>query len=170
MSAASNYLEDKLLDHTLNFGNGSLTANSGAGYTPPATVYVALFADSGSAASAALESGTNSTSGTGNWGFYEVKTSGSTNYARQSISFGAAGSSGGNAVGTIKTDGTVSFPVAGADYETNGTTGNVITHIAILDASTSGNVLFYGALTTSKTVSNGDQFTISSGNLSISLA
>ena len=64
----------------------------------------------------------------------------------------------------------MSFPVAGADYQSAGSTGNVVTHIAIMDASTSGNVLFYGALTTEKTVSNGDQFTISSGNLSISLA
>jgi hypothetical protein len=45
-----------------------------------------------------------------------------------------------------------------------------VTHLALMDASTGGNVLFYGALTTSKTVSSGDQFTISSGNLSISLA
>lgn len=162
MSAASNYLEDKLLDHTLR--------GTTAPYTAPNPVYVALFADSGSAAGDALESGTSSTSGTGNWGYYEVQTSGSTNYARQSISFGAAGSAGGNAVGTIKTDTTVSFNVAGADYETAGSTGNVITHIAIMDDSTGGNVLFYGALTTPKTVSNGDQFTISSGNLSISLA
>ena len=162
MSAASNYLEDKLLDHTLR--------GTSAPYTAPNPAYVALFADSGAAASGALESGTNSTSGVGNWGYYEVLTTGSTNYARQSISFGAAGQAGGNAVGTIKTNATVSFYVAGADYETAGTTGNVITHIAIMDQSTGGNVLFYGALTTAKTVSNGDQFTISSGNLSISLA
>jgi hypothetical protein len=64
----------------------------------------------------------------------------------------------------------VSFPVATANYDTAGSTGNVVTHLALMDASTSGNVLFYGALTTNKTVSSGDQFTISSGNLSISLA
>jgi hypothetical protein len=162
MSAASNYLEDKLLDHTLR--------GTSAPYTAPNPAYVALFADSGSAASDALESGTSGTASTGDWGYYEVLTTGNTNYARQSISFGAAGVPGGNTTGTIKTDTTVSFNVAGADYETAGTTGNVITHIAIMDQSTGGNVLFYGALTTPKTVSNGDQFTISSGNLSISLA
>tara|TARA_Y100001937_G_scaffold38085_1_gene54278 strand:+ start:388 stop:912 length:525 start_codon:yes stop_codon:yes gene_type:complete len=174
MSAASNYLEDKLLDHVLNFGNGSLTVGSGSGFAPPSVVYVALFTANGStqktALAAALEANTSGTDADTKFGYYEVQTSGSTNYARQSISFGAAGSSGGNATGTIKTDATVSFPVAGADYQSAGSTGNVVTHIAIMDASTSGNVLFYGALTTEKTVSNGDQFTISSGNLSISLA
>ena len=35
MSAASDYLEDKLLDHTLRYGT--------APYTAPSTVYCALF-------------------------------------------------------------------------------------------------------------------------------
>jgi hypothetical protein len=157
MSSASNHLEDKLLDHVLRY--------STAPYTAPSTVYVALFADSGSAASAALESGTSATgSGNANWGHFEINNA---SYARQSVTFAAAGAS---TTGTISTNSTVSFPVASANYETAGTTGNVVTHIALMDNSTGGNVLFYGALTTSKTVSSGDQFTISSGNLSISLA
>jgi len=32
----------------------------------------------------------------------------------------------------------------------------VVTHMAILDATTAGNFLFYGALTTPKTINNGD--------------
>ena len=70
MSASSDYLEDKLLDHVLNFGNGSLTVGSGRGYTPPATVYVALFADSGSGVAAALESNTSGTDATSKLGYY----------------------------------------------------------------------------------------------------
>ncbi len=164
MSASSNYLEDKLLDHVLNFGNGSLTVGSGRGYTPPATVYVALFADSGSGVAAALESNTSGTDATSKFGYYEINNG---SYARQSITFANAGAS---TTGTISSNQTVSFPVATANYQTAGSTGNVVTHLALMDASTGGNVLFYGALTTSKTVSSGDQFTISSGNLSISLA
>jgi len=40
------------------------------------------------------------------------------------------------------------------------------------DGSTThaGNILFYGELTASKTVNSGDQFTISSGNLSVALS
>jgi hypothetical protein len=47
-----------------------------------------------------------------------------------------------------------------------------ITHIAILDGSTAGagNVLFYGAVTTSKTIDTGDTFQVSAGNLTIALA
>jgi hypothetical protein len=164
MSAASNYLEDKLLDHVLNFGNGSLTVGTGRGYTPPATVYVALFADSGSGVAAALESNTSGTDATSKFGYYEINNG---SYARQTIAFANAGAS---TTGTISSNATVSFPVATANYQTAGTTGQVVTHLALMDASTGGNVLFYGALTTSKTVSSGDQFTISSGNLSISLA
>ena len=73
MSAASNYLEDKLLDHVLNFGNGSLTVGSGRGFAAPATVYVALFADSGSGVAAALESNTSGTDATSKFGYYENK-------------------------------------------------------------------------------------------------
>jgi hypothetical protein len=157
MSSASNHLEDKLLDHVLRY--------STAPYVAPSTVYVALFADSGSAASAALESGTSATgSGNSNWGHFEINNA---SYARQSVTFAAAGAS---TTGTISTNSTVSFPVASANYETAGTTGNTVTHIALMDDSTGGDVLFYGTLTTSKTVSSGDQFTVSSGNLSISLA
>lgn len=42
-------------------------------------------------------------------------------------------------------------------------------HISLWDASTSGNALWYGALTTAKSVNAGDTFTISSGSLSIGL-
>ncbi len=161
MTAASNYLELKVLDHILRFGNGSLTVGSGAGYTPPATVYVALFAG-GSSAGTALESGTSSTSGTGNWGYYEINNG---NYARQSITFAAA-----TGDGTIASNSTATFPQANANYNTAGTQGNTITHIALMDASTGGNVLFYGALSTTKVVTDGDTFQINSGSLTITLA
>jgi hypothetical protein len=163
MAAASNFLELEILDHILRYGNGSLTAGSGAGYQPPATVYVALFSNSSStAATDALESGTNATgSGVANWGHFEVNNG---SYARQSVTFAAASS------GSCASNATVTFPVATANYDTAGTTGATVTHIGIMDASTSGNCLFAGTLTTSKTVSSGDQFTVSSGNLTVSLA
>lgn len=135
MSAASNYLENKLLDHTL--GNTS--------YTQPSTLYLGLFTnDSGNAASN-LEGGTLTDEISGG------------SYTRETISFGTA--SGGSA----STDATVTFTTATANWGT-------ITHVAVMDASTSGNVLFYGAVTTSKTIESGDTFQVSSGNLTISLA
>ena len=38
------------------------------------------------------------------------------------------------------------------------------------DSAGAGNVLFYGALTTSKTIESGDTFQITAGNLSVTLA
>lgn len=153
MSAASNYLELELLDHALRGTSGA--------YTAPTTVYVALFSDTGSGAANALESGTSSTGETANWGYYEINNA---SYVRQSATFSAASG------GSITTSASISFPVATADYDTAGSAGNVVTHLAIMDASTGGNVMFYGALTNSKTVNSGDQFTISAGNLTVSLA
>jgi len=162
MSAASNYLELKVLDHVLRYGNGSLNAGTGAGYSPPATVYVALFAGTAGTVLTALESGTNAATST-NWGYHEINNA---SYARQSITFAAAsaGSSASNA--------TVSFPVASADYNNAATSGATVTCMALVDNSNAGqgNVLFYGQLTNAKTVNSGDQFTISSGNLTVSLA
>jgi hypothetical protein len=153
--AASNYLENKLLDHTLRY--------SAAPYTGVNTVYCALFSGTAATVKTALESGTSSTSGSGNWGFYEITSASA--YARQAITFGSAAASG-----SISSTVTVTFPVATADYTNTATSGSTVTCLAIMDASTAGNVLFFGELTVSKQVSSGDQFTISTGNLTVQLA
>ena len=155
MTAASNYLENEVLDHIL--GEGARD------FTSPANLYVALFADSGSGAATALESGDGTTGSTANWGYYEINNG---SYARQAVTFDAAAS------GSATTSDTVTFPQATADYDSVGSTGNIITHIAVVDGNTpgAGNVLFYGALTTTKTVTNGDTFQINAGSLTISLA
>jgi len=137
MSAASNYLENKLLDHVL-------TATA---YTQPSTRYLALFTNTSGSAAANLENGTLTD---------EVSTSGSA-YGRKTVTFGAA--SGGSSA----TNATVTFDAATANWGT-------ITHVAVMDAATAGEVLFYGAVTTSKTIETGDTFQVSSGNLTISLA
>lgn len=139
MSAASNYLENKLLDHTL----------TATGFTAPATRYLALFTNTSGSAATNLEAGTLTD---------EVSTSG-TAYSRKTVTFAAASS------GTSATNATVTFDAATANWGT-------ITHIAIMDGGTagSGNVLFWGAVTTSKTIETGDTFQVSSGNLTVSLA
>jgi hypothetical protein len=134
MSAASDFLENKVLDHVLRY--------STAPYTGATTLYLALFT-----ASTGLE--TNSPSA-------EVSTSG-TAYARKAVTFAAASS------GSSATNATVTFDTATANFGT-------ITHVAVMDASTSGNVLFHGAVTTSKTIETGDTFQVTSGNLTVSLA
>lgn len=133
MSAASDFLENKLLDHVLTSTSYS---------SPNASLYLALFTSDGG-----LE---NNTSGS------QTEISGGS-YTRKAIAFSAAsgGSSSNNA--------TVTFDAATANWGT-------ITHVAVMDASSAGNVLFWGAVTTSKTIESGDTFQVSSGNLTISLA
>ena len=88
----------------------------------------------------------------------EAQTPGVDGYSRVTLSFATAagGSSATDAAATVG-------PCANANWGT-------ITHIAVMDASTGGNVLFYGAVTTSKTIEVGDTFQISSGNLTVTLA
>jgi hypothetical protein len=159
MSAASNYLENAVLDHVLRYSTAPYTGG---------TVYVALFAATEgqvAALNTALESGTSAATA-GNWGYYEVTTSG-TDYIRKSVTFAAAGAT---TTGQIASNTTVSFNVATADYNNTVGSGATVRYMAIMSAVSAGNVLFYGQLTNAKTVNSGDQFTISSGNLTVSLA
>ena len=153
-NAASNYLENKLLDHVLRW--------SAAPYTGVTTVYCALFSGLEATVTTALESGTSSTSGAGNWGLYEITGNA---YARQAITFGSAAASGS----ISNTGSAITFDPATGDYNNTATSGSTVTCLAIMDQLTGGNVLFYGALTVPKQVSSGDQFTISTGNLTVQL-
>lgn len=130
MSAASDYLENAVLDHVLK----------NTAYPQPTNLYIGLWtADNG------LEQGTQTGEVSGG------------SYVRKLVTFGAA--VGGSASNNV----TVTFDAATANWGT-------ITHVAVMDALSAGNVLFHGAVTTSKTIESGDTFQISTGNLTISLA
>lgn len=141
MSAASNYLENKVLDHVL--GEGARN------FTSPASLYVALFNNTGTGTLANLEAGILSD---------EISTSG-TAYSRQAVDFNSA--SGGSA----SSNGTITWSTATAAW-------GVVTSLAIVDSNTAGagNVLFYGNLTVAKDIQIGDTFQISNTNLTVSLA
>jgi len=139
MGAFSDYLENEILDHVLNNGR-ALT------YTPPTTLYIALFTSSGG-----LE---NNTEGS------QTEVSGGA-YARQSLN-GSTNYFTVAASGATSNYDDIEFPVATDDWGT-------ITHVAVMDALTSGNVLIWGALTSSKIIENGDQFKFTAGNLDITL-
>lgn len=72
-------------------------------------------------------------------------------YARQPVSVTTAAGS------IVTSSANVTFPQATGNWGT-------ITHIAIFDALSSGNMLMFTPLTTSKTVESGDVFQVSSGN------
>lgn len=80
-------------------------------------------------------------------------------YAREAVTFAAATSPGG----TTSNTGAVSFTASGGNWGT-------ITHIGIHDASTSGNLLWHGAMTASKTVADGDTLEFSIGNIDLTIA
>lgn len=118
MSAASNYLENKVLDHVL-------TATA---YTAPAVRYLALFINTSGSAATNLEAGTLTD---------EVTTSGSA-YTREVVTFAAASS------GTSATNATVTFDAATANWGTvthvavmdAATSGNVLFWGAVTTAKT----------------------------------
>lgn len=80
-------------------------------------------------------------------------------YSRQAVTFAAATSPGG----TTSNTGAVSFTASGGNWGT-------ITHIGIHDASTSGNLLWHGSMTASKTVADGDTLEFSIGNIDLTIA
>lgn len=84
----------------------------------------------------------------------EVSTSG-TAYARQTVAFTVTGN-------TATTSAAVEFPTATASYGT-------VTHVGVMDAETSGNLMAYAELTSSKAIDSGDVFRVPAGDLDISL-
>jgi hypothetical protein len=78
-------------------------------------------------------------------------------YTRKVASFGAASS------GTASNDAAIEFPAATGSWGT-------ISHFGIFDASTSGNLLIHGALTSSKVIESGDILKVAVGDMDITAA
>ena len=76
-------------------------------------------------------------------------------YARQTVAFTTSGN-------TTSNNAAVEFPTATANYGT-------VTHVGVYDASTSGNLMAYAALSSNKTIETGDVFRVPSGDLDITL-
>lgn len=140
-NAASNYLELTTLKHILQ----NASTNGAAYDTSSLDVYVSLHTGS----PAEDDSGSN-----------EISTSGF-NYNREDVTFGDVTTVAN--VTSASSNSTVTFGQASNDYSAD------VTHIGMYDALTGGNLLFYGALATAKTVTAGDVFQINSGSLTITL-
>jgi hypothetical protein len=112
----------------------------GSAYTAPSTLYVALY--------------TVAPSDTG--GGTEVSGGA---YARQTAAFSVSGTNPTTASNTAA----IEYPTATADYGT-------VVAVGVFDASSSGNLLAYANLSTSKVVSSGDIFRFNTGDLDITLA
>lgn len=81
-------------------------------------------------------------------------------YARVQIDNKMGSAASGSITNSVSA---ITFPAAsGGDHGT-------VVAIAIFDASSGGNMLAYGTLSASKTISDGDQLNIAVGNLTISI-
>ena len=58
---------------------------------------------------------------------------------------------------------------ANIEFPASTGTSNTVTHAFLVDAASSGNILFVGALDASKTIATGDIFRINAGNLTVEL-
>lgn len=129
MSALSDYLENKLIDHLFR----------SVSFTAPVALHVGLL----TAAPSDTGGGTEVSGGS----YARVaEAPGSTNWANtQNSGTGVSSGTGG----TTQNLTTVTFPAPTANW-------GVVTHFGIYDASSAGNLLVWGALTVSKTINNGD--------------
>jgi hypothetical protein len=118
----------------------------GADYTRPGTVYIAL----GTATAATDQDSGFSSEVSGNAYARVSVTNNSTNWP--------ASSGGAKSNGTV-----ITFPQATGSWGT-------VTQFAIMDASTSGNTLVWGDLTTSKTIGSGDTASFAVGDLDVTLS
>lgn len=130
MAAMSDYLENKLVDLTLR----------GQAFTAPATLYFGLHT------SATTDAG-GGTEVTGGSYARKAVTASLANFAGTQAAASTTASSGTG--GVTSNNGLIDFPAPTANWGT-------VTHWSVWDASTSGNMLFHGALTTAKTINNGD--------------
>jgi|TARA_R100000149_G_C5793552_1_gene83992 hypothetical protein len=128
MSAKSNYLEGKLIEHVLR----------NVSYTSPSTVHLSLH-------TANPDEDASGTEVSGN------------NYSRQEITFGA------HSNGACANTSVEEFTASGGSFGT-------VTHFGIFDAGSSGNLLYYGALTASKVVADGDTLKFAAGSITITEA
>lgn len=130
MAGISDYLENKLIDFLFR-------AQS---YSPPATLYFALLT------AAPSDSGGGTEVSGGAYARVGV-TAALANFAGTQSAGSTSASSGTG--GATSNNGAITFPSPTANWGT-------CSHLGIYDASTSGNLLAWVALTTSKTVNNGD--------------
>jgi hypothetical protein len=112
----------------------------GSDYTRPGTVYFALYT------AAPTEAGGGTECSGGSYARVSV-TNNSTNFP--------------SSVSGVKANGTaITFPTASANWGT-------VTAFGVFDASTGGNLLYFGTLSASRTVTSGDTARFAAGDFTI---
>ena len=140
MAALTDFFENKMIDFLFRGQALGVTGASAAAGTGPTNLYVGLFT-----ASPSDTGGGTEVSG-GSYARVTVASS-LANWAGTQAAASTAVSSGTG--GTTSNNNAITFPAPTANWGT-------VVAAGIFDASTGGNLLTFSALTTSKTVNNGD--------------
>lgn len=144
MSAMSDYLENKLVDHLFRAQT----------FAAPATLHVGLLtaapSDSGGGTEVSGNAYARVAVTTALTAFAGTQSAGST-----VASSGTGGQTSNNAV--------ITFPTPTGNWGT-------VSHFGIYDAASSGNLLFWGALTISKAINQGDTVSFPAASLTITFA
>ncbi len=143
-TAMTDYLENKLADHLFRTTT----------FTQPSILGIALY----TAAPGETGGGTEVTGGS-----YARVANNPANANWNGTHGNTTGASSGTG-GLVDNAGAITFPTPSANWGT-------VTHFSILDNTTGGNMLIYGALTASKTINNGDPApSFPAGSLDITFA
>lgn len=140
MAAMSDFLENKLIDWFFRGQALGVTGASATAGTGPTTLYAALV----TAASGDTGIGTEVTGGS----YARVAITNSLANWAGTQSAGSTTASSGTS-GTTSNNNAITFPAPTANW-------GVVVGMTLMDAVTGGNELVYSALTTNKTINNGD--------------
>ena len=140
MASMSDFLENKIIDWLLRAQAIGVTGASAGAGTGPTNVYVGLL----TAAPSDTGGGTEVTGGS----YARVTVASSlANWAGTQAAASTTASTGTS--GTTSNNSAITFPAPTANWGS-------VTHLGIYDAVSGGNLLFWAALTTPKTVNNAD--------------
>lgn len=154
MAALSDFYENKLIDFMFRAQALGVTGATAAAGTGPATLYVGLL-------TANATDSTGGTEVTGNAYARVAVTSALANWAGTQAAASVIASSG--ASGTTSNNGVITFPTPTPSG------WGTVTGVGVYDAASGGNLLFYSALTVSKTINPGDAVTFPAGTLTFQI-
>ena len=140
MSKFSDYLENAILDSTLN----------GVAFPSIPTAYLATFTGD------PTDTGSGSTENT--W----ANTAGTINYARQAMVFGSPTN------GVANTTSQIQFPAFQTDVPAVSSLS--VAYIGIFDAATGGNLLYHTDLATAKTLTQDDVLSFAVSGVTVTLS
>lgn len=141
MAAASDYLENKMVDHIFRAQT----------FAAPTTLYISLYTGAPS------DSGGGTEVSGGSYARVSVTCS-LANWAGTQGAGTTVASSGSS--GTTSNNNAITFPTSSASW-------GLCTHFGIHDAASAGNLLFEGALTSSVTIGSGETRSFAAGALTV---